>query len=159
MRALAAVVLVTVTCAGQTPGRGDVSSSAVLKDSEIQYVESGGIAGRTTEAHFKAADGKVTAGYQGPDLRAPEGMQVGNVESDAYLALWREADRLNLWIVKNPPKASGADLIESELRIRLGSRSHAIRWNEGSMSAGKMSDVAAWARRVLAVARENAAFK
>jgi hypothetical protein len=159
MRAVAAVLLATVTCAGQTPGRGDVTSSALLNDSEIQYVESGGIAGRLTEAHFKAADGKVTAGYRGPDLRAPEGMQVGNVENVAYLALWREADRLNLWTMQNPPKASGADLIESELRIRQGTRTHVIRWNEGSMSTNKMSDVAAWARRVLAVARENAAFK
>jgi hypothetical protein len=159
VRALGAVVFVTATCAGQTPGRGDVSSSAVLKDSEIQYVESGGIAGRLTEAHFKAADGKVTAGYRGPDLRAPEGMQVGNVENDAYLALWREADRLNLWTIQNPPKASGADLIDSELRIRQGPRTHVIRWNEGSMSASKMGDVAAWARRVLAVAREYAAFR
>ena len=123
------------------------------------YVESGGIAGRTTEAHFTAADGRVTAGYRGPDLRAPEGMQMGTVENQAYLALWPDAERLKLWTIQSPPKATGADLIEHELRIRQGTRSHVIRWNDANVSSGRIGDVEAWARRVLAVAREHAALK
>jgi hypothetical protein len=158
--AFAAVLLATVTGAAQTSKDVDaLSSGAVLKNSEIQYVESGGLAGRTTEAHFMAADGRVTAGYRGPDLRAPEGMQMGTVDNDAYLALWRDADRLKVWTIQSPPKATGADLIEYELRIRQGSRSHVIRWNDANVSSGRIEEVAAWARRILAVAREYAAFK
>ena len=155
----AAILLATATCAGQA-GPGSVAPSPTaspLKDSEIRYVESGGIAGRVHEAHFKATDGKVIAEYGAPDLRAPTGLQAGNVENDAYLALWREAERLDLWTLKDPAPSKGADMIQSELQIRLGSRSKVIRWDDEGAASGRLRDVAAWAKRVLATAREYAA--
>jgi hypothetical protein len=158
---LSLVLVATVTCAGQTgPSRVEApSAEALLKDSGIHYVESGGIAGRVTEAQFEAVGARVTAGYRGPDLHAPEGLQKGTVDNDAYVALWREGERLNLWTIQAPRRGGGADLIESELRIRQGTRSHVIRWNETTATSDEVRDVAAWARRVLAVAREYAAFR
>jgi hypothetical protein len=155
------MLLATATCAGQT-GPGSVGSSpnaSLVNDSEIRYVESGGIAGRVHEAHFKASDGKVIVEYGGADLRAPTGLQAGNVENDAYLALWREAERLNLWTLASPAPSKGADFIQSELTIRHGSRSKVIRWDDESASAGRLRDVAAWAKRVLAMARQYAAYQ
>jgi hypothetical protein len=153
----------TITCAGERDpalvgAASDASQSAVLDDSEIAYVESGGIAGRVHEAHFKAAAGGVTVGYRSPDIRAPDGTpQAGTVDGEAYVALWRDVDRLNLWSVTSPPRSVGADLIQHELRIRSGKRSHLIRWDEGTAASTRIRDVAAWAQRVLAVAREYAA--
>jgi hypothetical protein len=157
-----AMVCLTVTCAGQTgPSRVDApSAGALLGDSEIRYIESGGIAGRTYEARFGAKDARVTAQYGGPDLRLPDGgLQAGTVENDAYVKLWREADRLNLWTIESPRKAIGADLIECELTIRLGTRSQVIRWNDVSAGADRIRAVAVWAKRVMAVAREYAAYR
>jgi hypothetical protein len=157
-----ALFLATATCAGQA-GQGGVGAGAPpsesLKDSEIRYTESGGIAGRVREARFTARDGKVIAEYGGPDLRAPEGLQAGNVENDAYVALWREAERLDLWTLASPAASKGADLVQSELTIRQGSRSKVIRWDETAAASDRLRDAAAWAQRVLEVAREYAALR
>jgi hypothetical protein len=158
-----AMLLATATCAGQAGpggvGVGAPPTESPLKDSEIRYSESGGIAGRVREARFTASDGKVIAEYGGPDLRAPQGLQAGNVENDAYVALWREAERLDLWAVTSPAPSKGADLVQSELTIRQGSRSKVIRWDETSASSDRLRDAAAWAQRVVAVAREHAALR
>jgi hypothetical protein len=155
----AAVLIATVTCAGQTgpASVGPTNPATVLGDSEIHHSESGGIAGRVHEAHFRAAESGVTVEYRAPDLHFPSGSQTGTVDNDAYVALWREADRLDLWTLQSPRRSPGADLIQSELRIRQGTRTHVIRWDEASASSDRLRDVAAWGRRVLAVGREYAA--
>jgi hypothetical protein len=156
----AAIVITTVTCAGQTaPTRvGATPATALLNDSEIHYIESGGIAGRVHEARFQAADGRVTVQYRAPDLQSPGDMQAGTVDNDAYLALWREAERLDLWTLGSGRQSRGADLVQSELRLRQGKRTHEARWDqEHASSSERLRAAATWARQVLAVAREYAA--
>ena len=154
-----AVLASVVTCAGQTaPSRVDApTAAALLADSEIQYVESGGFAGRTHEAHMQATNGRVEVRYRPPDVRGPDGTQAGVVDADVYVALWREADRLDLWTLESPRGSPGADLIQYELRIRRGTRAHVVRWDEGASLEGRLRDGAAWAQKVLATAREYAA--
>ena len=156
----AALVITTVTCAGQTAPTnvGATAATALLNDSEIHYIESGGIAGRVHEARFKAANGRVTVEYRAPDLQFPEGLQAGTVDNDAYLALWREAERLDLWTLASGRPSRGADVVQSELRLLQGTRMHEARWDEEHASSSeRLRTTASWARRVLAVAREYAA--
>jgi hypothetical protein len=58
-------------------------------------------------------------------------MAAGTMDRDQYLALWNEAARIGFWTLVPPKKSSGADLIESELGLRLGSKSQVVAWNDG----------------------------
>jgi len=157
-----AVVIFAVTCSGQTKPATTTNtppSSDVLADSEIQYTASGGIAGRTQQAILRAENSRVEARYRPGDVRGSDAAQAGVVEPNAYLLLWRDLDRLNLWTIESAPRSRGADLIEHELRIRRGTRTHVIRWDDGLAPAGRLKDAAAFAQKVEGIAREYAAFR
>ncbi len=154
-----AVLASVVTCASQTAPTVIGSDTTLLADSEIHYVESGGFAGRTREAQLAGSNGRVTARYRPDDVRGTVVLMEGAVESARYLELWREADRLDLWTLSSMPKSKGADMVQYEFRIRLGTRSHVIRWDDGTTLSSRLRDVAAFGQRVLSLAREVTTYR
>lgn len=153
----AGIVLVTILAcaAGQTsPDRaGRVSDAAVLADSEMEYTESGGFAGRVHQARLAARGGRVDVEYR--PAESPQAPVVrGTLEANRYTELWREAERIGIWTMTSAPKSSGADMIECELRVRLGTRSHAVRWQAGAPGTSSLARAAELGGRILAAARE-----
>jgi hypothetical protein len=94
-------------------------ASDILADSEVTYVESGGIAGRVHEAHFAAKGSRVEVAYRPADPRAGRGTFTGTLEPEKYIELWRDLERSGVWTMTSSPRSRGADLREHELRLRL----------------------------------------
>ena len=131
------VLLAVAASSGQTASvrLDQQSEKAILSDSEISYSESGGFAGRTRETRLIASRGVVTAEFRPAGSASTTPMLTTSVERDQYLALWEEAERIGIWTLVSPKKTPGADLVESELRVRLGLKSRVIRWNDGGGTA------------------------
>ncbi len=153
---LAAMTFWTCAAAGQAPsGPAPRPSDAdVLSSSELHYSESGGIAGRVHEATLTATGGRVSVSYR-PDRSGPADVALsGTLPAPRYLELWREAERMDAWsLASNRGPAGGADMIQHELRLRLGTRSHRVSWVEG---VSAMRDASAFGRRILEAARDVA---
>jgi hypothetical protein len=128
----------------------------VLSGSEISVVESGGIAGRVHSARLVATDGRVTVEYRPPDPRASSGSFSGTLESNRYVALWRELENASVWSIASPKPTVGSDIVTVELRIRIGESARAIRWDTVREQQPDVRKVAEAARRVLAAARDSA---
>jgi hypothetical protein len=154
--ATTAVLLWVVVCAaGQPlPDRNQSAiASDILADSEITYVESGGIAGRLHQAHFAAKGSRVDVEYRPADPRAVRGTFTGTLEPDKYIELWRDLERFGVWTMTSSAKSRGADLREYELRLRLGLSRHTVRWDEGNERSDAIRRGAELGRRLLDVAR------
>ena len=148
------VLLALAACSAQTaPSRVDqAAEAAVLADSEIHYRESGGFAGRVEEARLVASGGSVTIEYRASGLPPTTPMPSGGaMDKDEYLKLWNEAARIGFWTLVPPKKSSGADLIESELLLRLGSKSHQVEWNDGGTVG--VGEIARLGQRIFEAAR------
>lgn len=154
--AVAALGMWTCAAAGQAPaGPAPRPSDAdVLSSSELHYSESGGFAGWTHEATLTATGGRVSVSYRPERSRGADPQVSGTMPAPRYLELWREAERLDAWSFPSTrPPAGAADMIRQELRLRLGTRSHAVTWVEGSAA---MKEPAAFGRRILDAARDFA---
>ncbi len=142
--------------AGQAPAgpAPRPSDAEVLSSSELHYSESGGIAGRVHEATLTAAGGRVSVSYRPDRSGVGDVPQSGTLPAPRYLELWREAERMDAWsLTSRRPPAGGADMIQQELRLRLGTRSHSVSWVEGSEA---LREASAFGRRILDAARDVA---
>jgi hypothetical protein len=146
--------LLWVACAlAQVPAPAATTDTDLLAGSELLYRESGGFAGRTHEARFVAANGVVEVRYRAPDARNQGEPLTGPVDRDAYIRLWREAERCKAWDrTSATPIPGAADMIVHELQLRAGTRETTITWTEESSFA----DLAGLGRQILAAGRQFA---
>ena len=128
--------------------------SAVLADSEITVVESGGIAGRIHSVRLVATDGRIQIEYRAPEARTAAAPFTGTIEPRPYLDLWRQLEAAGAWRVESPPPTRGADLTQVDVRIRLAAVAHAVRWDEGSQQATALRPLGEVTRRALALGRQ-----
>jgi hypothetical protein len=153
----AGIVLGTVLAcaAGQTsPDRVSVApEAAVLAGSELEYAESGGLAGRIHHARLVASGGRVDVEYRPAESRQA-GIQRGTLEASRYIELWREAERIGIWGMTSARRSRGADLMESELKVRLDSKTHSVRWQPEGSGPPALAGANELGRRILAAARE-----
>jgi hypothetical protein len=122
---------------GSPPGNPTAPSDrrVILEDSEVSFVESGGIAGLMTAARLQADKGALTVEYRPPGSRASTPPLSGTPTEPEYLELWRQLEGAAVWTLTGAaPQRVGADMIRYELRVRAGSRSHLIVWLEGDAS-------------------------
>jgi hypothetical protein len=117
-------------------GAGPIDRESILADSDVHYVESGGIAGFMTSATLQANKGEVTVEYRPPRSRPSTTPHTGTLTDDEYLEVWKQLEDADVWsLAPAPPPPRGADMIGYELRVRLGSKSRRIVWVEGDGSA------------------------
>jgi len=133
------------------PVQDAAPAAAVLSSSEIAVVESGGIAGRIHSTRFVAADGRVSIEYRPRDVPATAAPFTGAIEPERYVELWRQLESAGVWNVRSGAAGKGADLVQVEVRIRIGDRSHIVRWDESALQTKEFRDLAAAARRALAL--------
>lgn len=136
---------------GPPPGR----AADLLGDSELFSAVSGGITGRAREGRLTAKSGRVTVEYS-PGDRAGAGELTGTLEPSRYLELWQEAERAGIWTLTVSAKATGADLLHHELRVRAGTRSHAVAWTGAAPESPSARVASQIGDRILALAREAA---
>lgn len=154
--AVAAMVFWTCGAAGQVPAGPTPrpADAEVLSGSELYYSESGGIAGRVHEATLTATGGRVSVSYRPGTSGAAGAALSGTLPAARYLELWRESERIGAWsLPSTPPPAGGADMIQHELRLRLGTQSHRVSWIEGNSA---LQEASAFGRRLLDAARDVA---
>jgi hypothetical protein len=130
--------------------------AALLASSEVAVVESGGIAGRVHSARFVAADGRVTVEYRPREVPLAAAPFTGAVDPEPYVALWRQLETARVWNVRSGAAGEGADLVQVELRIRVGDRAHVVRWDEAALQTKEFAGLAEAARRVLALGSATA---
>jgi hypothetical protein len=133
------------------PAQDAAPAAAVLSSSEVSVVESGGIAGRIHSARFVAADGHVSVEYRPREVPVTAAPFTGTLEPEPYVALWRQLESAGVWNVRSGAAGKGADLVQVEVRIRIGDRAHVVRWDESSLQTKEFRDLAEAARRVLAL--------
>jgi hypothetical protein len=131
-------------------------SPTLLSGSEISVTESGGIAGRVHAVRLSAASGRVDVEYRAREVAAAAAPFTGSLAADRYVALWRELETAGVWDIRSPKPTSGADLIQTELRIRVGETSHVVRWDEAQNLTPELRRLAEVARRALAAGRDAA---
>ncbi len=122
---------------GSPPGRPTAPSdrSVILEDSEVSFVESGGVAGLMTAAMLQANKGVLTVEYRPPGSRASTPSLTGTATEPEYLELWRQLEGAGAWTLTGAAlPRTGADMIRYELHVRVGSRSHRIVWVEADSS-------------------------
>ena len=152
----AAMVFWACGAAGQVPAGPTArpTDAEVLSSSELHYSESGGIAGRVHEATLTATAGRVSVSYRPGSSGAAGAALSGTLPAPRYLELWRESERIGAWSLPSvPPPTGGADMMQHELGLRLGTRSYRVSWVEGSET---MREASAFGRRILEAAREVA---
>ena len=153
---VAAMTFWTCAATGQSPAgpTGRPPDAEVLSSSELHYSESGGIAGRVHEATLTATGGRVSVSYRPDRSGFGDAVLSATLPAPRYLELWRETERIDAWSLPSArPPAGSADMIQQELRLRLGTRSHRAIWTEGSAA---MREASAFGRRMLEAAREVA---
>ena len=125
----------------------------MLARSEMEYTESGGLAGRIHRARLIAIGGRVNVEYLPGESRDAQVLR-GVLDADGIhgtLARGRANRRLEDEV---GAEVAWCRLIESELRVRLDAASHVVRWQlEASLPAG-VAGAAELGRRMLAMARE-----
>jgi hypothetical protein len=141
-----------VAASVQTPA----SEAALLAGSEISVTESGGIAGRVHAVKLTASSGKVSVEYRAREVPPNTPAFTGTLATERYIALWRDLEAANVWEVQSRKPSRGADLIQTELRIRLGESSRLISWDDGGAVAPQIRRLVEVARRALAAGRESA---
>jgi hypothetical protein len=127
-----------------------------LYDSDIYYMESGGLAGRVREARLTARGGTVTVEYRPGDAYPSAPAEKGTMEPARYLELWRRAEKADVWSIKPAGKSRGMDLVTHELEIRIEEKSHTIRWDDGQPESEPIRRAAGFGREVLSAARKAA---
>lgn len=139
-----------------TAVQGPASEAALLAGSEISVTESGGIAGRVHSVRLTASSGRVNVEYRAREVPVATPPFTGSLPNDRYIALWRELEAAKVWDTHTPKPTSGADLIRTELRLRVGESSWLVSWDDGSGLTPEIRRLAEVARRALAAGRESA---
>ena len=147
------VVLLAAVLAGIALG---TQNDGLLSNSEIAYMESGGLAGRVREARFVALAGAVTVAYRSGDVRGQSVSQDGTLDAMLYVDLWREVLRIGTWEIASPGRSRGMDLVEHRLTIRQDNRMHTIRWDDGAPMSGELQQVWDLGQRLIATAKDRA---
>lgn len=142
--------------AAAQPSQAPAPVAAVLSSSEISVVESGGIAGRVHSVRLVAANGRVGVEYRAREAPATARPFTGTLDQERYVALWRQLEESSVWSTRSPARTRGADLVQVELRVRLGETVHLVRWDEASQQTPGIRDLPETARRALAAGRESA---
>ena len=135
-------------------GPASASAAALLSSSEISVTESGGIAGRVHSVRLTASSARVDVEYRAREVPAATPPFTGSFPHDRYIALWRELEVANVWDSPTPKPTRGADLIRTELRIRIGESNRLVSWDDGSAVTPEIRRLAEVARRALAAGRE-----
>ena len=130
------------------------SAAAVLAGSEIAVVESGGIAGRIHSARFVAADGRIQVEYRAREVRGGAPAFTGTIDPERYVDLWRQFEAAGMWSVASAAPTRGADLIQVEVRLRLGDAVHVVRWDEGNEQTKEVRELGEIGRRALTLGRD-----
>jgi hypothetical protein len=105
---------------------------------------------------LSATAGKVDVEYRAREAPPAAPPFTGSLPTDRYIALWRELEKAGIWEVPSAKPTAGADLIQTELRIRLGDSSRVVRWDDAQTLTTEIQGLAAVARRALAAGRESA---
>jgi hypothetical protein len=95
----------------------------------------------------------VKVEYQPAEPQAMRRTFTGTLEPDKYIELWRDLERSRVWEMASSTKSRGADVLEYELRLRLGLSRHTVRWDEGNEASDAIRRTAELGRRLLGVAR------
>jgi hypothetical protein len=132
------------------------SEAALLAGSEISVTESGGIAGRVHSVKLTASSGKVSVEYRAREVPPNTPAFTGALAAERYIALWRDLEAADVWEMQSPKPTRGADLIQTEFRIRLGESSRLISWDDGGAVTPEIRRLAEVARRALAAGRDSA---
>jgi hypothetical protein len=136
--------------------QGPAPAAALTSGSEIAVTESGGIAGRVHSVRLTASSGQVAVEYRAREAPPSGPPFAGSLPTERYIALWRELEAGRIWDIKSAKRTSGADLISTEVRIRLGETSHVVRWDDGQELTTAIRRLSEVARRALAAGRETA---
>lgn len=130
--------------------------AALLSGSAISVTESGGIAGRVHSTRLTASSGRVDVEYRAREAPVSAPPLTGSLPAERYVALWRDLEAADVWNTQSSKPSRGADLIATELRIRLGDTSRVIRWDDGVEVTPEIRRLSDIARRVLSAGRESA---
>jgi beta-glucosidase len=128
----------------------------LIDDSEIAYHAAAGSDGKRVEARLVAKDGRVTAELK-PDRSASP--IRGTMRADDYRTIWQKAEQSRIWTLSVPGPALGADSIDYALRVRMGSRVHAVTWNQRTASLPEAQTAEGLGQKVIAAAREATAVR
>ena len=149
-------ILVLVAPAVAASVQKPASQAALLAGSEISVTESGGIAGRLHSVRLTASSGTVSVEYRAREVPPNTPSFSGTLAAERYIGLWRDLEAANVWEIRSPRPTSGADLIQTEFRVRLGESSRLISWDDGGAVTPEIRRLAEVARRALAAGRESA---
>jgi hypothetical protein len=103
-----------------------------------------------------AKDGRVTVELK-PDRSASP--IRGTMGADDYRTIWQKAEQSGIWMLAVPGPALGADSIDYALRVRIGSRVHAVTWNQRTASLPEAQTAEGLGQKVIAAAREATAVR
>jgi hypothetical protein len=140
---------------GQPP-QVPAPDATVLSGSEISVVESGGITGRVESARLVAGSGRIDVEYRARVAPPSTPPFTGTLESARYVALWRELEAGRVWEANSPKPTIGSDLVQVELRIRLGASGRVVRWNVEGVLTPEIRRLAEIASQVLTAGRASA---
>lgn len=118
------------------PVQAALDRAAILGDSEIRFTEAGGIAGYLTTVEMRGRQGEATVDYRPPRSRVSTPPHSGTLTAAEYLALWKQLDEAQVWTLAAKQRGAASDQIQSELRVRVGARTHTVIWLEGDASDG-----------------------
>jgi uncharacterized protein (DUF2252 family) len=128
----------------------------LLSDSEISVTESGGFAGRVHAVRLTGSNGQVGVEYRAREAGASAPAFTGSLGADRYVTLWRELEAAHIWQIESPKPTAGADLINHEVRIRLGESARVVRWDTARELPPEIRRLSEIADRVLNAGRESA---
>jgi hypothetical protein len=152
---LAACAMSSPTTTSQPAEAGD----GLLADSEIAYHAAAGPDGSRVEAKIVAKDGRVTVEFS-PDSSDRTSSPIrGTMPADEYRTIWQKAEQNGVWTLAVPGTTAGADSIDYALRVRAGSRVHAVTWNQRTASLPEAQIAEGLGQKVVAAAREATAVR
>jgi hypothetical protein len=128
----------------------------VLEASEISVIESGGVAGRVHAVRLAAVRGRVAVEYRPREASVSAPPFAGTLEPDRYVLLWRDLESAGVWDASSPRPARGADLIRTEIRVRIGESGRVVAWDEAPSFPLSIRELAEVAQRVFAAGRSVA---
>src|SRR5262245_7944667 len=110
------------------------SSSELLRDSELVYQRSGGIAGMHENARLAARDSVIRVEYRPAQSTRDAPPESGQMLAEAYLSLWKKLEAAGLWTVQIAPPPTGADFIRNTLRAQVADKSRELVWVDAASS-------------------------
>lgn len=151
--AMSVVLSATQPPASTKPSPPPAPLEQVLEASEISVIESGGVIGRVHAVRLVAAGGRIAVEYRPREALATAPPFAGTLEADRYVSLWRDLERARVWDTPSPKPTRGADLIRTEIRVRIGESGRVVAWDEAPSPSLVIRQLAEAAQRVLAAGR------